>query len=89
MFAPLLSAVAAEFGIDPVHYGIVVVMTLMIGMITPPVGVILFVASSVAKERFETVVRNVVPFIAAAVVILVVIAFFPSLVLLLPRLAGY
>lgn len=82
---PVLYPISQHFGIDPVHFGIIVTANLGIGMITPPVGVVLFVASSIGKTPIEDVVRSLMPFIIVLVVVLMVITFWPDLVLLVPR----
>ena len=89
MFAPILAPLGAAFGIHPIHFGIVVIVTLMLGMITPPVGVILFVASGISGEKFEVIVRNIIPFLYSSAVVLILMVFFPRLVIFIPSLFGY
>jgi C4-dicarboxylate transporter DctM subunit len=89
MFAPILAPLAAAFGIHPIHFGIVVIVTLMLGMITPPVGVILFVASGISGEKFEVIVRNIIPFLYSSAVVLILMVLFPKLVIFIPSLFGY
>lgn len=81
VFMPVIKAV----GIDPVHFGLVVVLNLMIGTLTPPVGIVLFVVSRVAKLPFEEVARATAPFLVPLIVVLLLITIFPELVLFLPR----
>jgi tripartite ATP-independent transporter DctM subunit len=81
VFMPVIKAV----GIDPVHFGLVVVLNLMIGTLTPPVGIVLFVVSRVAKLPFEEVARATAPFLVPLIVVLLLITVFPELVLFLPR----
>ncbi len=81
VFMPVIKAV----GIDPVHFGLVVVLNLMIGTLTPPVGIVLFVVARVAKLPFEQVTRATAPFLVPLVVVLILITVFPELVLFLPR----
>jgi len=81
VFMPVIKAV----GIDPVHFGLVVVLNLMIGTLTPPVGIVLFVVSRVAKLPFEEVTRATAPFLVPLIVVLLLITVFPELVLFLPR----
>jgi len=88
MFAPILAPVADAFGINPIHFGVLVVMNLMIGMITPPVGIILFVACGIADLKFERLVRAIVPFLFAILVTLLLVVFMPKITLFLPRLFG-
>jgi tripartite ATP-independent transporter DctM subunit len=81
VFMPVIKAV----GIDPVHFGLVIVLNLMIGTLTPPVGIVLFVVARVAKLPFEVVTRATAPFLVPLIVVLILITVFPELVLLLPR----
>jgi len=89
MFAPILAPLGAAFGIHPIHFGILVIVTLILGMITPPVGVILFVASGISGEKFEVIVRNIFPFLYSSAVVLALMVMFPKLVLFVPSLFGY
>ena len=83
---PVLLPVATSVGMDPVHFGVVMVLTLMIGLSTPPVGVCLFVASSFAKVPIGKTVKELVPYFAIAIVVLLVVAYIPQLSLFLPSL---
>jgi TRAP-type C4-dicarboxylate transport system permease large subunit len=78
--------VGAALGIDPIHYGAVMVVNLMIGMLTPPVGLMLFVVSSVGAIAVRDIVVEVLPFLAWSVTVLALICLFPGLVLWLPNL---
>src|SRR5699024_197437 len=75
MLAPILSPIAVEFGIDPVHFGVVFVITIVMGMITPPVGIVLFVAASVSKETFPNIARHTVPYLAVSLLMISLIIF--------------
>jgi tripartite ATP-independent transporter DctM subunit len=81
VFMPVIKAV----GIDPVHFGLVIVLNLMIGTLTPPVGIVLFVVARVAKLPFEEVARATAPFLIPLIAVLILITVFPELVLFLPR----
>jgi len=88
VLALILAPVAVQFGIDPVHFGIIMVVNLALGMITPPFGVNLFAACTVAKISYERIVPAVLPFVVVVVVAcLAVITFVPQLSLLLRDLA--
>lgn len=89
MFAPILAPLAGAFGIHPIHFGILVVVTLMIGMITPPVGVIIFVAAGISGEKFEVIVKNIIPFLYSSTIVLILMVLFPKIVLWIPSLFGY
>jgi tripartite ATP-independent transporter DctM subunit len=82
VFLPVVQAV----GIDPVHFGVVMVLNLMIGTLTPPIGIVLFVVARVAGISFERVTRATAPFLVPLVAVLLLITVFPELVLALPRL---
>lgn len=88
IFTPIFWPIAQSFGIDPVHFGIMVVFNLSIGTITPPVGPVLFVGTKVANLRIEHVVRPLLPFFAVTVVVLMLITYIPQLSLFIPKLLG-
>jgi len=89
VLVPLLVPVARSLGVDLVHFGVVIVVNMMIGLLTPPYGVLLFVLSGLAGAPVKDIVRELVPFIAALIAVLLLLIFLPSLVLALPMLAGY
>jgi tripartite ATP-independent transporter DctM subunit len=86
---PVLLPTAHALGVDPVHFGIVAVMNIMIGLITPPYGLLLFMMVKIAEVPLNALVREVLPFLAVMIGALALITFVPDLVLLLPRLLGY
>jgi C4-dicarboxylate transporter DctM subunit len=83
---PILLPAAIGFGIDPVHFGVVVVMVLTIGLATPPVGASLFVAMSVSKVSMSSLSRAIIPFLGAVLAFTVLIAFVPAVYNWLPGL---
>ncbi len=85
---PVLLPVAIEFGIDPLHLGVVMVLNLVIGLLTPPVGLVLYVLSSVTGVPFPRVVRGTLPFLIPLAVTLLLVTFVPSLSLWVPRVFG-
>lgn len=85
---PILSAVAPHIGIDPVQFGVMIVLNLMIGMITPPVGLVLFIVGSIARTPLEAVSRAVLPLIGICIVVLMLVAFVAPLSLFLPSVVG-
>jgi tripartite ATP-independent transporter DctM subunit len=89
MLVPLLHPIALLYGIDPLHFGFLFVLNLVIGMLTPPVGVVLFVVCGVTKVSMRELVRNAWPFIALMYAVLLLCLFFPSVVTTLPRALGY
>lgn len=88
ILTPILLPVAMAAGVDPVHFGIVMIANLAIGMVTPPVGVNLFVASRVGEIPLEKVVRAAMPFLAVMLIVLVAITYVPAISLTLPALFG-
>ena len=86
ILVPVLMPVATQFGIDPVHLGIIVILNLMLGLLTPPVGMVLFVLARVSKVPFEQCVRATLPFLAPLLAVLLLLSFVPGLVLWLPDL---
>lgn len=87
ILTPILLPIVTAVGVDPIHFGVVLVANLAIGFITPPLGVNLFVASSVGNVKFESIVVAILPFLAAMIVCLLVITFIPSMSLWLPTFA--
>ncbi|MFZ5540420.1 MAG: TRAP transporter large permease [Pseudomonadota bacterium] len=83
VLAPILAPVAAHFGVDPVHFGIVMVVNLALGMITPPFGVNLFAACTVAKISLDQIVTRLMPFVAVVLGCLMIVTYFPPLTLAL------
>ncbi len=83
VLAPILAPVAAHFGIDPVHFGTIMVVNLALGMITPPFGVNLFAACTVAKISLDQIVPRLLPFVCVVLACLLVITYFPPLTLAL------
>lgn len=86
VLAPILTPVALQMGIDPVHFGILMIVNLAVGMTTPPVGVNLFVACQIAGLRIEHIVKSMLPFYAALLTALAIITYVPGLSLWLPQL---
>ena len=89
MLVPLFHPIALEFGIDPLHFGFLFVLNLVIGMLTPPVGVILFVVCGITGVKMTELVRESWPFIAAMYGVLFLCMIFPGIVTALPRAMGY
>ena len=86
ILTPILLPVAVQLGINPVHFGIIMMTNLGIGLITPPVGSVLFVASAVSGLKIEQVVKGMVPFYLALFVVLVLITYVPIISLWLPSI---
>lgn len=89
MLVPILHPIAVQYGIDPLHFGFVFVLNLVIGMLTPPVGVVLFVVASLSGLTMERLVRGVWPFVVLQFGVLFLCVYFPGLYMWVPRLFGY
>ncbi len=85
IFTPIFLPVVTKLGLDPVHFGIIMVLNLCIGLCTPPVGSVLFVGVGIAKTSIEKVVRPLLPLFIAMIIALFLVSYFPSLSLWLPR----
>jgi tripartite ATP-independent transporter DctM subunit len=89
VIVPVLIPTAKALGIDMVHFGVMAVLNIMIGLITPPYGLLLFIMTRIAEVPLKDIVRDVMPFLFAMIGALAVVTFLPDLVLFLPRLLGY
>lgn len=88
ILTPVLLPVTNALGIDPVHFGMIMMVNLGIGLITPPVGSVLFVASAVSKQKIETVVRAMLPFYGVLLIVLAMVTYIPAISLWLPHVLG-
>ena len=86
IFFPVMLPVATGLGIDPVHYGVIYVLNLMIGLITPPVGALLFIQTKIAKVSINALVRELLPHIGVLILVLIAATYIPQIVLWLPNL---
>jgi tripartite ATP-independent transporter DctM subunit len=86
---PVFIPTAQALGIDLVHFGVVVVVNIMIGLITPPYGLLLFIMANISGEPLRAIVRDTLPFLFAMIVALAILTFIPETVLWLPRVFGY
>lgn len=86
---PVLVPAAQALGVDPVHFGVIAIANIMIGLVTPPYGLLLFVMAKIANVSMRALVRETLPFLAVMIVALGIITYVPDLVLFLPRLLGY
>jgi len=89
ILAPILVPLTAEIGMDPLHAGIVFILALNISLMTPPIGACLFVLSSVTGAKLEGISKELMPFLIGQLILLFAIAFFPDIVLFIPRMLGY
>jgi tripartite ATP-independent transporter DctM subunit len=87
--APILLPVVVQFGVDPVHFGMIMMVNLGMGLVTPPVGSVLFVGCGVGKVKMEEVVRNIWPFYLAMLVVLGLVTYIPAMSLWLPSFLSF
>ena len=85
---PVLLPIVKTLGVDPVHFGMIMMVNLGMGLITPPVGGVLFVGAAVAKLPIEQVVKALYPFFGALLLVLLAVTYIPALSLWLPRMMG-
>jgi tripartite ATP-independent transporter DctM subunit len=85
---PILLPIALQFGVDPLHFGVVVILNLMIGLLTPPIGAVLFVISAVTKVSVHETFLGAAPFLIPLLAVLLLVTFVPGLALFLPTLVG-
>lgn len=88
IFTPILLPVVQKFGVDPIHFGLIMIFNLCIGLCTPPVGSVLFIGCSVAQTTLRQVIRPLLPFFAAMVIVLLLVTYVPALSLWLPSILG-
>ena len=89
IMAPVLAPIAVSLGINPIHFGLVMCINLTIGLITPPMGLALFVACNIADLRLDRLVKQIWPFIVVEVAIIFLVTYVPAIPMFLPRLLGY
>jgi TRAP-type transport system large permease protein len=89
ILGPILAPIFAQMGVDPVHFAIVMVVNLTVGLLTPPMGLVLFATSAVSGLRVETIAKAVLPFLAVEFLVILLITYIPAIALTLPRLAGF
>ncbi|MFN7023510.1 MAG: TRAP transporter large permease [Pseudorhizobium sp.] len=89
ILVPILAPISSQLGIDPIHFAMIVILNLTIGLITPPVGQLLYVVSSTVRIRVSEISREMTPFLVAYLIILLLITFVPPLSTWLPHVSGY
>ena len=83
---PILLPIALDLGIDPVHFGIVITMTLCLGMATPPVGECLYIAAGIAGVKFESILKYTIPLVISSIIVILFVTFIPEIAMFLPNL---
>jgi tripartite ATP-independent transporter DctM subunit len=86
---PILAPVMVQIGIDPVHFGVIIVLNLMIGLVTPPVGLCLYVVSGISKVPIADIVGELAPYLLALIAVLGLITYVPEFSIALPQALGY
>ncbi len=89
ILGPILGPVFADLGVDSIHFAIIMCVNLTVGLATPPMGLVLFVASAVSQERVTTIAQAILPFLAVEVAVIFLITFVPEISMTIPRLTGF
>lgn len=89
ILGPILAPIFIELGVHPVHFAIIMSVNLTVGLATPPMGLVLFVASSVSGEKVETISKAILPFLAVEILVIFLITYVPAISMTVPRLTGF
>jgi len=89
ILGPILAPIFTDLGVDPIHFAIIMSVNLTVGLATPPMGLVLFVAAAVSQERVETIARAILPFLAVEVIVIFLITYVPAISMTIPRLTGF
>jgi tripartite ATP-independent transporter DctM subunit len=89
ILGPILGPIFVDLGIDPIHFAIIMSVNLTVGLATPPMGLVLFVAAAVSKERVENIAKAILPFLAVEIIVIFLITYFPAISMTIPRLTGF
>lgn len=89
ILGPILGPAMVSFGVDPLHFAILMCVNVTVGLVTPPMGLVLFVAAAISHEKVETIAKALLPFLAVEFAVIFLITFFPEVPLTLPRLLGF
>ncbi|NRB35664.1 MAG: TRAP transporter large permease [Rhodobacteraceae bacterium] len=89
ILGPILGPIFTDLGVDPIHFAIIMSVNLTVGLATPPMGLVLFVAASVSREKVETIARAILPFLAIEIAVIFLITYFPAISMTIPRLTGF
>ena len=89
ILGPILGPIFTSIGVDSVHFAIIMAVNLTVGLLTPPMGLVLFVTSSVSGLRVETIAKATLPFLTVEILIIFLITYFPAISLTVPRLFGF
>ncbi|MCL6285207.1 TRAP transporter large permease [Ruegeria sp. 2012CJ41-6] len=89
ILGPILGPIFVDLGIDPIHFAIIMSVNLTVGLATPPMGLVLFVAAAVSRERVETIAKAILPFLAVEILVIFLITYVPAISMTIPRLTGF
>ena len=89
ILGPILGPIFTDLGVDSIHFAIIMSVNLTVGLATPPMGLVLFVAAAVSKERVETIAKAILPFLAVEVLVIFLITYVPAISMTIPRLTGF
>jgi len=88
VFVPMVLPIVNQLGIDLVHFGVVIVLNMMLGLLTPPYGVLLFIVSGISKTPLRPIIMETLPMIAVLIALLFLMTYVPDVVLFVPRMLG-
>lgn len=89
ILGPILGPIFIDLGVDPIHFAIIMSVNLTVGLATPPMGLVLFVASAVSGERVEAIAKAILPFLFVEIIVIFMITYIPALSMTIPRLTGF
>ena len=89
ILGPILAPIFTDLGVDPIHFAIIMSVNLTVGLATPPMGLVLFVAAAVSHEKVETIAKAILPFLAVEVIVIFLITYVPAISMTIPRLTGF
>ena len=89
ILGPILGPIFVDLGVDPIHFAIIMSVNLTVGLATPPMGLVLFVAAAVSREKVETIARAILPFLAIEIAVIFLITYVPAISMTIPRITGF
>ena len=89
ILGPILGPIFTSLGVDPIHFAIIMSVNLTVGLATPPMGLVLFVAAAVSREKVETIAKAILPFLAVEIIVIFLITYVPALSMTVPRITGF
>ncbi len=89
ILGPILAPIFTDIGVDPIHFAIIMSVNLTVGLATPPMGLVLFVAAAVSREKVETIAKAILPFLAVEIAVIFLITYVPAISMTIPRLTGF